>query len=68
MSSFFSFFLLTLPSCWTFHRITDCYYRRFACFGETYEALSSILTFLSHDGKEGMQAFFEKRKPDWKGE
>ena len=37
-------------------------------FGETYEALSSILTFLSHDGKEGMQAFFEKRKPDWKGE
>jgi len=37
-------------------------------FGETYEALSSILTFLSHDGKEGMRAFFEKRKPEWKGE
>jgi len=36
-------------------------------FGETYEALSSILTFLSHDGKEGMRAFFEKRKPDWEG-
>ncbi len=36
-------------------------------FGETYEALSSILTFLSHDGKEGMRAFFEKRKPEWEG-
>ncbi len=36
-------------------------------FGETYEALSSILTFLSHDGKEGMRAFFEKRAPEWKG-
>jgi len=37
-------------------------------FGETYEALSSILTFLSKDGKEGMQAFYEKRKPEWSGE
>lgn len=37
-------------------------------FGETYEALSSILTYLSKDGKEGMKAFFEKRRPDWKGE
>ncbi len=36
-------------------------------FGETYEALSSILTFLSRDGKEGMQAFFDKRKPKWEG-
>ncbi len=36
-------------------------------FGETYEALSSVLTFLSRDGKEGMQAFFEKRKPKWEG-
>ena len=36
-------------------------------FGESYEALSSILTFLSKDGKEGMQAFFEKRKPEWEG-
>lgn len=36
-------------------------------FGETYEALSSILTFLSRDGKEGMNAFFEKRPPKWEG-
>jgi len=38
-----------------------------ARFGETYEALSSILTFLSRDGKEGMNAFFEKRPPKWEG-
>jgi len=35
--------------------------------GESYEALTSILTFLSRDGKEGMEAFFEKRKPIWSG-
>lgn len=35
--------------------------------GENYEALTSILTFLSKDGKEGMEAFFEKRKPMWSG-
>ena len=35
--------------------------------GETYEAMSSILTFLSKDGKEGMEAFFQKREPSWSG-
>jgi enoyl-CoA hydratase len=35
--------------------------------GENYEALASILTFLSRDGKEGMEAFFQKRKPAWSG-
>jgi 1,4-dihydroxy-2-naphthoyl-CoA synthase len=35
--------------------------------GESYEALTSILTFLSKDGKEGMEAFFQKRKPAWSG-
>jgi enoyl-CoA hydratase len=35
--------------------------------GEHYEALSSILTFLSKDGKEGMEAFFQKREPSWSG-
>ena len=33
--------------------------------GENFEAFSSILTFLSKDGKEGMEAFFQKRKPTW---
>lgn len=35
--------------------------------GEQCEAMSSILTFLSQDGKEGMEAFFQKRKPVWSG-
>lgn len=35
--------------------------------GENYEALTSILTFLSKDGKEGIEAFFQKRKPFWTG-
>ncbi|HDH44181.1 MAG TPA: crotonase [Thermococcus sp.] len=35
--------------------------------GESYEAMVSILTFLSKDGKEGMEAFFQKRSPCWKG-
>jgi enoyl-CoA hydratase len=35
--------------------------------GENYEAMTSILTFLSRDGKEGMEAFFQKRKPAWSG-
>ena len=35
--------------------------------GEHYEAMTSILTFLSKDGKEGMDAFFQKRKPSWTG-
>ena len=35
--------------------------------GENYEAMTSILTFLSKDGKEGMEAFFEKREPSWSG-
>lgn len=38
-----------------------------ASVGENYEALSSILTFLSKDGKEGMEAFFQKREPSWSG-
>lgn len=35
--------------------------------GENYEAMASILTFLSRDGKEGMEAFFQKRDPSWSG-
>lgn len=35
--------------------------------GENYEAMMSILTFLSKDGKEGIKAFFEKREPSWSG-
>jgi len=35
--------------------------------GENYEAMMSILTFLSKDGKEGMEAFFQKREPTWSG-
>ena len=35
--------------------------------GENYEAMTSILTFLSKDGKEGMEAFFQKREPSWSG-
>jgi enoyl-CoA hydratase len=35
--------------------------------GENYEAMMSILTFLTKDGKEGMKAFFEKREPSWSG-
>ncbi len=35
--------------------------------GENYEAMMSILTFLTRDGKEGMKAFFEKREPSWSG-
>ncbi|MCD6359423.1 MAG: enoyl-CoA hydratase/isomerase family protein [Armatimonadetes bacterium] len=35
--------------------------------GESYEAMTSILTFLSKDGKEGMAAFFQKREPLWLG-
>ena len=34
---------------------------------ENYEAMMSILTFLSRDGKEGMKAFFEKKEPSWSG-
>lgn len=33
--------------------------------GEYFEALTSILTFSSRDGKEGMEAFFQKRDPTW---
>lgn len=35
--------------------------------GENYEAMTSILTFLSKDGTEGMEAFFQKRDPAWSG-
>lgn len=35
--------------------------------GENYEAMTSILSFLSKDGKEGMEAFFQKREPLWSG-
>ena len=35
--------------------------------GENYEAMTSILSFLSKDGKEGMEAFFQKREPTWSG-
>ena len=35
--------------------------------GENYEAMTSILSFLSKDGKEGMEAFFQKREPAWSG-
>ena len=35
--------------------------------GENYEAMASILTFVSGDGKEGMEAFFQKRRPVWSG-
>jgi enoyl-CoA hydratase len=35
--------------------------------GENYEAMMSILAFLTKDGKEGMEAFFQKREPTWSG-
>ena len=35
--------------------------------GENFEAMSSIITFLSKDGREGMEAFFQKRDPSWSG-
>lgn len=35
--------------------------------GEFFEAVTSILTFSSQDGKEGMEAFFQKREPSWSG-
>jgi len=35
--------------------------------GESYEALASIISFNSRDGKEGMEAFFQKRNPTWTG-
>lgn len=35
--------------------------------GENYEALASIISFTSRDGKEGMEAFFKKRNPNWTG-
>jgi len=38
-----------------------------AHLGEYYEAMTSILTFSSRDGKEGMEAFFQKRDPTWSG-
>jgi enoyl-CoA hydratase len=38
-----------------------------AYLGEYYEAMTSILTFSSRDGKEGMEAFFQKRNPTWSG-
>ena len=35
--------------------------------GENYEAMISIISFLSKDGKEGMEAFSQKREPSWSG-
>jgi enoyl-CoA hydratase len=35
--------------------------------GENYEALTSIITAATDDGKEGMEAFFQKRDPIWIG-
>jgi len=35
--------------------------------GENLEAMTSIITFLTKDGKEGMEAFFNKREPTWSG-
>jgi enoyl-CoA hydratase/carnithine racemase len=36
--------------------------------GLAYEALAESLLFTSKDRQEGMRAFFEKRKPRFKGE
>ena len=36
--------------------------------GLRYEALAECLVMSSKDAKEGMKAFFEKRKPQFKGE
>ena len=36
--------------------------------GLTIEEKAFGLTFATHDQKEGMKAFLEKRKPSWKGE
>ncbi len=35
--------------------------------GLEYERKNFYLLFASDDQKEGMKAFIEKRKPDWKG-
>ena len=36
--------------------------------GLEYERKAFYLLFASDDMKEGMKAFIEKRKPEWKGE
>lgn len=43
-------------------------YESFLSDGLTDERRSFYLLFASQDQKEGMQAFIEKRKADWKGE
>jgi enoyl-CoA hydratase/carnithine racemase len=35
--------------------------------GESSEMLASLLTFMSRDGKEGINSIFEKRNPVWSG-